>query len=272
MNNRNEPNKKYLARLREIIILMMSGSGNRLPFSELLPDFPKSRTSSFPIRIFGDQTPCLQEKIILMNKDKQKREKVRQRLDKAHEDSLTMMLALIVGDPLPAEIEDSGTAELVDSILWRFIALKNDKALDIPFVQRTIRTKMEQCDAQFFIKLGSKLKSATAAKQVCFNPIAFQMADYWTHTNCPLWMMNNEAGSRFVGHLLDINVSAENYAQIIKRYHYCLLRFGTFPIRGTRIGKDGSFLGFEFSRSVKFKITGTRLDEHGRFVGFEFDR
>ncbi len=205
-----------------------------------------------------------------MIKERQNREKARQRLDKAHEGSLTMMLALIVGDSFPAEIEDSGTAELVDSILWRFIALKNDKALDIPFVQRTIQTKMEQCDAQFFIKLGSKLKNAANAERLGFNPIAFHMADYWTHANCPLWMMNNEAGSRFVGHLLGTSVSAENYAQIIKRYD--LIRFGTFPIRGTKIHTDGKFMGFDFGRSVKFKITGTKLDGQGRFIGFDFDR
>lgn len=272
MKNLNELSKKNLGRLREIVRLMMAGHGNRLAFSQLLPDFPKSRTSSFPIRTFEDQSPYLQEKVLSLTKEKQKRVKLRQRMEKAYEGGLTMMLALTVGDSFAAEMEDSETAGLLDAMLWRFIALKNEKALNIPFVQRTIQTKMEQCDARFFIKLGSKLKNAADAKQVCFNPIAFHMADYWTHANCPLWMMNNEAGSRFVEHLLGTSVSAENYAQIIKRYRHWLLRFGTFPIRGTKIHEDGSFMGFEFSRSVKFKITGTRIDEYGRFVGFRYDR
>lgn len=81
------------------------------------------------------------------------------------------------------------------------------------------------------------------------------IARNWTNPLCPLWMMNNEAGSlvmEFLGKGA-MKVSALNFAQIVKRGE--LVRFGRFPIRDFIQKKTTrEFIRFEFSAWVKEKL------------------
>ena len=66
-------------------------------------------------------------------------------------------------------------------------------------------------------------------------------------------MMNNEAGSQFLTIVLsessEAGVSADNYAQIIKRSG--LVRLDKWPINGIRLGRRHEFLGFNYHKWVK---------------------
>ena len=72
----------------------------------------------------------------------------------------------------------------------------------------------------------------------------------WTSPFTPLWMMNNEAGSKMVGMLCgDLSkVQAANYAQIIKRAE--LPRFGGFPIMDANFGRNKMFTGYRFRADI----------------------
>jgi hypothetical protein len=84
--------------------------------------------------------------------------------------------------------------------------------------------------------------------------VQIDIARLWTHPLLPLWMMNNEAGSRAIGIISGdlAEVQVNNYAQIIKRAE--LLRFGGFPITGiitARVDGLPVFKGFEWRGDLK---------------------
>ena len=141
--------------------------------------------------------------------------------------------------------------EFFDAIFWRYVSIQKGNPLNLPVIRASITKKLESGDGKFFVKLGAELANTKSLRGLVFNSILFKMAEYWVNPDAPLWMMNNEAGSVFVGQLLRENVSAENYAKLIVRYNF--VRFGTFPINQTKIDRSGNFTGFGFSKWVPLK-------------------
>ena len=143
--------------------------------------------------------------------------------------------------------------ELLETAFWRAISIFKQKALRAEKIKKRVIEELEKCNNPFFVELGKNLNQqneSTSSHQ--FNAITFVMAQFWVMPNFPLWMMNNEAGSRFVGYILGEDVASENYAKIIERCG--LPRFGRFPIRGIKVDRNGRFMGFELSRWAEGKV------------------
>jgi hypothetical protein len=174
-----------------------------------------------------------------------------------YEEALARSIRLLGDTVLGAEgakfANRVGSVDYFNVIAWRYAEIDAEAAMTIPLFQEIILARLKANNVAFFIKLGLAFtKSQTAMRIRDLNPIVLKMAEYWVHPDFPLWMMNNEAGSRYVEHLLRTDVSAENFAQIIKRHD--LPRFGKFPICGVRISKDREFLGLELSRWIEKKV------------------
>lgn len=140
-----------------------------------------------------------------------------------------------------------------DSIFWDLIAGDPAETFKENRAREYIQSRLNAGDLEFFVALGISIQESLSPKRrLPFNPALQTIAQYWTHPDYPVWMMNNEAASRFVEFIAQRPLSAENFAQLVKRNG--LVRFGRFPIRSVRIktvaGKK-TFLGFEMSRWVK---------------------
>ena len=143
--------------------------------------------------------------------------------------------------------------EFSESTFWRTISLFSYEALQIKNVKKRVAEELRKGNGKFFVELGQQLDSRSKMRATPdFNRTIFTMAQFWVYPSYPLWMMNNEAGSRFVGYVLGTEVSVENYAQLIKRHR--LIRFKTFPIRGINIHQNGKLMGFELSRWTARKV------------------
>ena len=106
-------------------------------------------------------------------------------------------------------------------------------------------------DPEFVKRLFREFKNRRARdNKFRFPGHLIDVALCWTHPDVPLWMMNNEAGSKMVGMLYgDLSkVQVENYAQIIKRAK--LPRFGGFPIMDANFDRNKKFIGYRFRADI----------------------
>jgi hypothetical protein len=174
------------------------------------------------------------------------------RRERAEESSIRLLGNTILGAQGTRVAHLVASKKYFDAIALRYAEINAEAAMAIPLFKKIVLSRLDENDAGFFIQLGTYFSKSRSRKRIPqLNFIALKMAEHWTHPDAPLWMMNNEAGSRYVGHLLSMNVSADNFSQIVKRE--ALVRFGKFPIRGVRISKQKEFLGFELSRWVDLK-------------------
>lgn len=173
------------------------------------------------------------------------------RFKQAQRRSLVLSFRAMLGySPRGNEDEDSLAEE---ALFWNCILLDPAAAIASDRIRDYIGLRLAARDAQFIVELGDAFRYAMSPRpRKAFNPVLRIMAQYWTHPEYPLWAMNNEAGSRYVGHLLGKNVSSDNFAQLVKRNK--LPRFGKFPISGVKISKNGVFMGFEFSNWADGKV------------------
>lgn len=176
-----------------------------------------------------------------------------QRHQRAIDRSVHILGEIILGAKGARYANQVGSKDYFDAIAWRYAEIDPVSAMTCPLFRETLISRMDSQDVSFFTTIGGNFSKSRSRKGIPnFNPIALKMAEYWTHPDAPLWMMNNQAGSTYVAHLLKKNVSAENFSQIIKRYR--LVRFGRFPIADVRISKNHEFLGFTLSHWMNLKV------------------
>jgi hypothetical protein len=171
----------------------------------------------------------------------------------AQEVSRRLLGEMILGAEGSKVAHRVGSKEHDDAIAWRYAELNPTVAMTVPLFLEIVLKRLKSGDAEFFITLGESLAKGERNKRVSnLNTIGLKMAEYWVNPECPLWMMNNPAGSMMVSLLLKIEVSVDNYAKIIDRDNH--VRFGRFPIRDVRISREREFLGFELSAWVKLEV------------------
>ena len=199
------------------------------------------------------KSDSLQARILQKTTQGQKSHPLYQTFKAAVRSSHRLLGEVILGRGKVEFAAQAGSRDYYNAIVWRYAEMNAESAITIPLFKDILLARTEEGDVSFFIQLGKCFEQSQTALRISdLNSITLKMAEYWVHPDFPLWMMNNEAGSMYVGSQLGANVSTDNYAQIIKRRR--LVRFGKFPISGIRMTRDKRVIGVELSRGVDGKV------------------